>query len=221
MAAACVMAEPLSKRFIQELEPARDRLYVSALTRVETPRGAEAMLQRLVRQAFASFAEGTLAGAVPAALEAELDKAGVVATAGPDAVMPADVWARLTAAVQIAAARMGAAGGAAGSGKGINPESVLLLADPLLAPKKNTTVEDPFEALNLSPPSRFMLASGIAIVLGLGLSIYIMSRRSNAHPVTTTSAPAMSAPSTSRAASTPATAPTTAPTFAPAAKPAP
>jgi len=181
------MAEPLSKRFILELEPARDRLYAAALARAATPRAAEALLQRTVRDVFQSFAAGTLkTGGLPA-VEAELGKDVVAGAAVTDAAMPADTWARLTATVQVEAARSGAV-----AGKAINPESVQMMADPLLAPKKSGAGEDPFDGLNLSPPSRFMIAAGIAIVLGLGLSIYILSRRSASHPTTST-APATSA----------------------------
>ncbi len=83
--------------------------------------------------------------------------------------MPADVWARLSAAIQIEAAKSTV-------GSALNPNS-LLSPDPLLAPRRASILDDS-EAFDLSPPSRFMLASAIAILIGIALTIYILTRPS-------------------------------------------
>ena len=97
---------------------------------------------------------------------------GAVPEAATLTAMPADVWARLSAAIQLEAARLTkSAGGVAA----LNPDSVLLSPDPLLAPKKSSWMDDS-EAFDLSPPSRFMLASAIALMIGVALTIYILTR---------------------------------------------
>jgi hypothetical protein len=49
----------------------------------------------------------------------------------------------------------------------------------LLAPKKTGSPDD-VEGFDLSPSFRFLLAGGIAIVLGVGLTIYLATRNNAA-----------------------------------------
>jgi hypothetical protein len=91
------------------------------------------------------------------------------------------VWARLTAAIQVDAAR------SLGS-RAVNPDSVLLSPDPLLAPKKQAGPDD--DAFDLSPPSRFLLATAIAVCVGIALTVYIVSRNGTPSGPTTYPVPA-------------------------------
>jgi hypothetical protein len=160
----------LSHTFIAGITEGRDRLYGAAvgavsgegtLTAAAVAAKAEAALVKATRAAFVAYAQDP--GIEPAgAVEKELGGKVV-----EGAAMPADVWARLTAAVQVDAAR------SLGS-KALNPDSVLLSPDPLLAPKKQAGVDD--DAFDLSPPSRFLLATGIAVLVGVMLTIYIVTR---------------------------------------------
>jgi hypothetical protein len=162
------MADTLSNKFILALEPARDRLYTLALGAEGSAAKAEAALQRGVRGVFAEFAKDPgvdVAGAMEKSI-------GGAAGGGGTATleyMPADVWARLAAAVQLTAAQMTPAGGGTHA---LNPDSVLLSPDPLLAPKKPA----PFEDDDLPAPSRFFVTSVIAVGLGVILSVYILTR---------------------------------------------
>ena len=71
--------------------------------------------------------------------------------------MPADVWARLAAAVQVEAAK-------SSHSSALNPDSVLLRPDPMLAPKKAKAREaDDFD---LASPSRlFMLLGAVPALI--------------------------------------------------------
>lgn len=180
------MTDSLSHQFIRSLDEPRDRLYTLALARESSPVKAEAALQKAVRTLFVAFAEDPSLD-IPAALEKSFEPATPAAAPPVPAAMPADVWARLAAAIQIEAARTAAAhegkldaAGAPGK-SAINPDSVLLNPDPLLAPKK-TAVDD--EGFDLSPSSRFVMAAGIAILIGIALTIYIVTRPT--HPVAAT-----------------------------------
>ncbi|MCL2646260.1 MAG: hypothetical protein FWD61_04535 [Phycisphaerales bacterium] len=83
-------------------------------------------------------------------------------------VMPADVWARLVAAIQVEAARLA-------HSKAVNPDAVLLNPDPLLAPKKTVSPDD-FEGLGLLPEYRFFLVGIIAILIAIIFTIYLLTR---------------------------------------------
>ena len=90
---------------------------------------------------------------------------GVAAPATASAAMPADTWARLAAAVQIEAARLGGAA-----------EQSMLAYDPLLAPQKRSAPgEDPMEGLNLSPWSRFVIGTAIVLIIGIVATIMLTS----------------------------------------------
>jgi hypothetical protein len=148
------------------LEAGRDRLYALALGREATPAKAEVLLQRSTRTLFARFIEDPALD-VPAHLETLLNLDPTLPSSAP-VPMPADVWARLAAAVQVEAAKSNAS-------LAINPDSVLLSPDPLLAPKRPGAGDEP-DGFDLSSPSRFVLACVIAIFIGITLSIYILTR---------------------------------------------
>ena len=169
------MADTLSNKFILALEPVRDHLYTVAVGATGNAAKAEAALQKGVRGVFAEFAKDSgmnVVGAMEKAVGGGPASGGGTAT---QEFMPADVWARLAAAVQLTAAQVRPAEGGTHA---LNPDSVLLSPDPLLAPKKPA----PFEEGDLPAPSRFMVTSVIAVVLGVVLSIYILTRPS-ARPV--------------------------------------
>ena len=227
---------PLSHLFLTAVAPARDHLYALAVAGAPalTPSAKlEAVLQKAFRLSFAAYLqdpsldpvrdiEGHLTPTAATVQPFATQAAPSAADPAP-AVMPADLWARLHAAVQIEAAqshvagagaivaRGGAAGsaGTAGAGGGgggtrgvvLNPDSVLLVPDPLLAPKK-TAKRDDIEGFDLSTPSRFLLAAGIAIVIGVLLTIYIMSRPPTG-PRNAASPASASAPAIARPASLP------------------
>ncbi len=166
------MPETLSQRLIESLEPVRDQLYVLAQERSASAPAAEGLLQQTLRHVLSVMIDGTLKTDAARAVEDELRNGPVVAVSS-DSVMPADVWARLSAGVQIEAARHGGGRG----GVGINPESVLLNPDPLLAPRKGVQQEDPQAAPHLTP-TRFVLVAGLAVVLGVAVTIYLATRNS-------------------------------------------
>jgi hypothetical protein len=173
----------LSNTFITDITERRDRLYGAAvrvvsaegqLTPAATAAKAEAALVKATRAAFAAYAQDQALDPV-GAIEKELGGAGA------EMPMPADVWARLTAAIQVDAAR------SLGS-RAVNPDSVLLSPDPLLAPKKQAGPDD--DAFDLSPPSRFLLATAIAVCVGIALTVYIVSRNGTPSGPTTYPVPA-------------------------------
>jgi hypothetical protein len=177
----------LSHTFITAITEPRDRLYGAAVRAVSveaqlTPAAisakAEAALAKATRATFAAYAQDQAVDPV-GGIEKELGAAG----AGGEVAMPADVWARLTAAVQVDAAR------SLGS-RAVNPDSVLLSPDPLLAPKKQAGPDD--DAFDLSPPSRFLLATAIAVCVGIALTVYIVSRNGTPSGPTTYPVPASS-----------------------------
>ncbi len=167
----------LSHTFITGITEQRDGLYALAAApfAAQTPplpaatiaAKAEAILVKAAREAFAAYAADAAIDPV-AAIQKQLPPAPPGATVAPVA-MPADIWARLTGAIQVDAAQ------SLGS-RALNPDSVLLSPDPLLAPKKQSGPDD--DAFDLSPPSRFLLATAIAVCIGIALTIYIVSRGS-------------------------------------------
>ncbi len=166
------MIESASHRCIELLEADRDVLYSTA-QRCATPEYAESLLQQAVRQVFKEFVEKKVSerdfpqqvidvlqrnrAASPESERLQSIKAGV---------MPAAAWARLTAAVQIEAARLGGAA-----------EQSMLAYDPLLAPKKKKSADDDLvEGFNLSPWTRFVVAAAIVLFIGIVASIILTTR---------------------------------------------
>ncbi len=159
------MTQTLSHTFIETLEGPRDGLYARALAKAGTAAGAEAWLLERVRVVFGEFERNEVTD-VTAAMERGLERVGGGMGAG-DTPMPADVWTRLAAAVQVEAAR-------SNHSSAINPDSVLLRPDPLLAPKKSRPKND--EEYDLASPSRVMWMVGTALLVGLLATIYIVTR---------------------------------------------
>src|SRR5262245_25227801 len=110
------MMQTLCHTFIETLEGPRDGLYARALAKGGTAVGAEAWLLERVRMVFGEFEKNeVLVSDVTGAMEKGLE--GVEGSV--DSPMPADVWTRLAAAVQVEAAR-------SSHSSAINPDSVLL-----------------------------------------------------------------------------------------------
>jgi hypothetical protein len=173
------MTDTLSSKFILALEPARDHLYTLALAREQTPAKAESALQKSVRTLFPDFVKDSSLN-LSAAMEVTLTPPASPLTANATPLtpqyMPADVWARLAAAIQLTAATSIPTTGT----HALNPDSVLLSPDPLLAPKKPA----PFDDDDVPAPSRFLFASTIALVIGIALTIYILTRPAARRPLT-------------------------------------
>jgi hypothetical protein len=202
------MAESLSHSFIASLEPQRDLVFTEALGcgRVAgqplVPADfvrAESLLLKAVRPVFRLYAAGSAPVDLLAALRQEWLIAGAAASAADTPVapvqaglepMPAAVWARLAAAVQVEAATLPGA-------KALNPDSVLLAPDPLLAPKKPKPAEDSLDLLGMAPRSQFAMFALVALLVGLGVTIYLTTRRHSSSVPTTqpTTLPAASASS--------------------------
>jgi hypothetical protein len=216
------MTDTLSHKFITALDPHRDHLYSLALASVAAAPAAqgispsalnaraEVALQSALRETFAHFEKDHLidpAAEIEKSLAASPKIENRKSGGGKieNDFMPADIWARLVAAVQVEAAR-------SAHSSAINPDSVLLSPDPLLAPKKSAADGDP-DGLDLSPPSRFLLAGAIAILIAIILTIYLLTRPMNAPPAMRPagSPPQKSPANTSAPATSPATAPATAP----------
>ena len=148
-----MVMETLSHKFIEALAGPRDRLYGLALAGAGTPAGAEAALQRTAREVFCEVARDVVVD-VAAAMEKALTAAaapgagGAAAVNAAEAPMPADVWARLAAAVQV---------------------------EPMLAPKKTRPRGDDAE-FDVSSPARLMMLLGGAVLVGLVVTLYIMTR---------------------------------------------
>ena len=137
---------------------------------------ASAALLQAARELFDQYAKDAGVRDVPAAMAQALGgSTGGEATPG-ESVMPADVWARLAAAVQTEAAR-------SRHDKALNPDSVLLRPDPLLAPKKSARREDA-EPFDLASPGRLLFAAGLVVLAGVVVTAYILTR-----PATTATSP--------------------------------
>jgi hypothetical protein len=168
------MIESTSKAFLDIIDPAKDQLY--SLASGAGAKQAELCLQRCVREVFQHFHTQQVSPAdVVAQIELQIraSQAGAQGAAPQAVPMPAAVWARLVAAVQIDAARLG----------GVAEQSMLAY-DPLLAPQKKKTGDDNIEGLNLSPWSRFVVAAAIVLIVGITASL-ILTTRSVPHPSTT------------------------------------
>jgi len=164
------MSDSLSQQFISALEAQRDRLYAQALGLTKTPGAAESLLQKTLRQSFHVYAAGAAPADFVPWIQRQIAGAADSAAGAPAAApMPAATWARLAAGVQLEAAQSGAA-------KALNPESVLLAPDPLLAPRKRALTEEPATGLNLSPTARFILAVTLALLVGITFSLFYCTR---------------------------------------------
>jgi hypothetical protein len=106
-------------------------------------------------------------------------------------VMPADVWARLAATVQLEASRSNHA-------QALHPDSDLLQPDPILAPKKGRPRAEPPE-FDVSSPGRLFMFVGAAVFVGFALTVYIVTRRANHSPAATSPAATAPAPTTREA----------------------
>jgi hypothetical protein len=135
------------------------------------------MLQLAARELFVRFArEGLpdISGAMSEYLagggksSAKTSPAMAEPSAASTPFMPADVWARLAATVQLEAAR-------SRNEQALNPDSVLLRPDPLLAPKKSPVRREK-EDFDLSSPSRVILVACLAMVVGIVLTLWISTR---------------------------------------------
>ncbi|MGC8559593.1 MAG: hypothetical protein ACP5O1_02835 [Phycisphaerae bacterium] len=157
------MIESTSKAFLDIIDPAKDQLY--SLASGAGAKQAELCLQRCVREVFQRFHTQQVS---PADVVAQIDlqirasQSDAQNAAIPAVPMPAAVWARLVAAVQIDAARLG----------GVAEQSMLAY-DPLLAPQKKKTGDDNVEGLNLSPWSRFIVAAAIVLTVGITASLIL------------------------------------------------
>lgn len=152
----------LSQDFLKALEPKRDEVFSAAT--------GEAALQRAVRQAFVDFSHNTTAdpgSLILTAIGTPGATSGNASVAATTAVMPADVWARIAAVVQVEASKMA-------SSKALNPDSVLLSPDPLLAPRKPRAHAE--EDFDLASPKRFIFAGFVAFLVGVALTIFILTR---------------------------------------------
>ncbi len=190
------MIESASRRFLELLEIHRNALYTVA-AQGGTPQIVETALQRGIRSAFREYArnEAPREGQVDwlaAHIKAELggqEKSRPATTVSAELAMPADVWARLAAAIQIEAATLGGA-----------DEQSMLAYDPLLAPrKKKPGPDDNIEGLNLSPWTRFVIATAIVLFIGIVATIILTTHHAPA------AATGTKPPGTSTAASRPAT----------------
>ncbi len=169
------MIESASRRFLELLEVHRNELYALAI-QGGTPAATETALQRGIRSAFREFArnaaprEGQVEW-LANHIQAELGQRPASAPAPtPDMTMPADVWARLAAAIQIEAAALGGA-----------DEQSMLAYDPLLAPqKKKVGPDDDLEGLNLSPWTRFVIATAIVLFIGIVATIILTTHHAPA-----------------------------------------
>ena len=163
------MIESASCRFIEILDLRRDVIYAQAGAAGAPPQ-VETILQHAVRRAYRTYVqeatpENDLADLVGRYIR---EQTGPPVSPAPEPMaMPADIWARLVAAVQIEAARLG----------GVVEQSMLAY-DPLLAPRKKIiTDEESIEGLNLSPWTRFVVAAAIVLIIGIVATIILTTRR--------------------------------------------
>lgn len=190
------MIESASRKFLELLEAHRNALYTLAC-QGGTASVIETALQRGIRSAFREYVRNQAPRDeqvqwLAEHIKAELgDQVGQTTSALTDVAMPADVWARVAAAIQIEAATLGGA-----------DEQSMLAYDPLLAPrKKKAGLEDNIEGLNLSPWTRFVIATAIVLFIGIVATIILTTHHAAS---TTQAAKANAIPSTF-----PATAPVT------------
>lgn len=187
------MTDTLSQTAIAALDPVKHELYALALSLAPRRAAAEGILQKAVHTAFeqtvktpdVNMAAATrsallTANAVPATMTAPPLAKGEIP---PADYMPADTWARITAAIQIQAAGL-----AKSTPRALNPDSVLLNPDPLLSPRKSGN-DDVLDGLGISSASRFVTAAIIALVIAASLTILLTTRRGKAPETRPASAP--------------------------------
>ncbi len=177
------MTQPLTHRFLLLLATPRDQLYSLAKAKSPTAAAAELLLQQTARELFPQFAAETLPD--PATALTRLLALDNGAAAPPD-VMPADVWARLCAAVELHAA-------SSHDSRALHPESSLLRPDPLLAPKKRSSRKHHDDSDFLSP-SRLILIALLALAAGVIATVYILGRPAPTHAPTTPAPASTEAP---------------------------
>jgi len=191
----------ISHDFISDLGAHRDELYSRALAIASAdPQAvglrpsaihsrAEVILQSAVRETFAQFEKDPSSHLDPfEAVQEHLPLLPATQNWVGEGwgAMPADIWARLVAAIQIEAAH-------STHSKAINPSSVLL--DPLLAPKKPAAPDD-LEGLGLLPEYRFFLVAAIAILIAIFLTIYLLTRSPAANHADAPEPPPTTSPDT-------------------------
>lgn len=194
------MIDSSGRRFIQLLEPQRGALYGAALAAMGLPAAAETCIQRAVRGAFREFVQGPppreFGPWVQRHLETQIaqqaaasENTGKKATPVTDAAavaMPAAIWARLAAAIQIESVKIHGPTG--------DDEEALLAYDPLLVPKKPAPADDLSDGLNLSPWSRFVLAATIVLIIGVVATVVLTTRHAPPEAQTPTTHPAATQP---------------------------
>lgn len=155
------MASP-SVLFLEVLAEHRDRLYARARAHAGSV-GAESALVDAMRKTITESA-GRPGMNVLRAIESRL---GSESGATDETVMPADVLARVSAAITVAAEE---------SVAGVSTTERAHLKDPLLAPKKHKRSREPRDGLGLSPLVRFLLAAVIAVVVGVIVTMVVLGR---------------------------------------------
>ncbi len=195
------MIDSSGRRFIGLLDPQRDGLYTRALSATGSASSAETCIQRAVRGAFREFVQGQPPRDFPAWVQRHLEEqitamasmgafAGANTPAAPATdAMPADIWARLAAAIQIESVKIH---GATEEG-----DAALLAYDPLLVPKKKSPPGDDLsDGLNLSPWSRFVVAATIVLIIGVVATVVLTTRHAppDGQPATTQPAATRPAP---------------------------
>jgi hypothetical protein len=144
-----------SQLFLALLMQRRNELYARALAGASREQ-AEAALAGAFRRAMIE-AQAPGAGGAGSLLEAQLPGNGGVR--GSDTgVMPADVFARLSAVIATAGEEA-AAGGITGNERAA-------LKDPLLAPRRHKRPKEPMDGLGFSPLMRFVVAAMVALAAG-------------------------------------------------------
>ncbi len=172
------MIDSSGRRFIGLLDPQRDGLYTRALAATGSAGSAETCIQRAVRGAFREFVQGQVPREFPAWMQrhledqiqamasTELSVGATTPTVPATDAMPADVWARVAAAIQIESVKIH---GATEEG-----DEALLAYDPLLVPKKKSPpTDDLSDGLNLSPWSRFVVAAAIVLIIGVVATVVL------------------------------------------------
>ena len=167
------MTQPLAQKFMHEMEGTRDRVYGLAVLRAG-PGGAEGVVVGAARELFAKYAKEGVRD-VGRAMEAAIGNAAAATPAaeGEAPVMPADVWARVAAAVQQEGAKSSIT-------TALHPESVLLKPDPLLAPRKKSSAKQAREEFDLGSPSGLLVAGVVVVLIGAAVTAYVMTRPAGA-----------------------------------------
>ncbi len=185
------MNEGFSERLAIEAASARDRWYALAFARSESPAAAEHLLLKIVRAVLQFTTAQTVRQVEAELLQLPILRADL---ADPAESMPADVWARLSAAIQFEVAQR----------QSITADGKSAATDPLLVPKKSAPRADDEDGLAWSPSIRFLIVTGTALVLGIVLTFYIVTRKSsNPFPATAPQSSPATAPATTPAMTAP------------------